>query len=351
MVSKSRHQLLRLGLLLALVPLSASASEVRIYVTDSEGNRIDAIDPGTDRVVQVIGGIAVPHGIGFSKDGREIYVSSESRKVLDIVERTSGRIVVAVRLSGHPNNIAVTTDGKRVLVAIRAGNGALDVVDMVTRRLVKTIPVKGPLHNVYVTPDGKYAVTGSIEDRMLTVIDLTTEQPAWEVRFEAGVRPMAIEANTDGSTRRVFVELSRLHGVAVVDFATHKELARISLPDLPFGSGKDRETDDEPCHGIAVSPDGKSLWINSILDNAVFRYSLPDLQLLGHVPLPVRRKSGQPLSGAVPYWISFSPDSKRVFISNSALDSVSVIDATAMKLAAVVPVGSTPKRSSTLVLQ
>src|SRR5208337_111685 len=184
MVSKSRHQLLRLGLLLALVPLSASASEVRIYVTDSEGNRIDAIDPGTDRVVQVIGGIAVPHGIGFSKDGREIYVSSESRKVLDIVERTSGRIVVAVRLSGHPNNIAVTTDGKRVLVAIRAGNGALDVVDMVTRRLVKTIPVKGPLHNVYVTPDGKYAVTGSIEDRMLTVIDLTTEQPAWEVRFE-----------------------------------------------------------------------------------------------------------------------------------------------------------------------
>jgi YVTN family beta-propeller protein len=77
---------------------------------------------------------------------------------------------------------------------------------------------------------------------------------------------------------------------------------------------------------------------------------LPDLRLLGHVALPVRKKLGQPLSGAMPYWISFTPDSERVFISNSALDSVSVVDATAMKLVAVVPVGSTPKRSSTLVL-
>ena len=350
MGSKTRRQLLRLGLLLALAPLSASASEVRIYVTASDGNRIDVIDPKTDRVVQIIGGIAVPHGIGFSVDGRELYASSESENVLDIVDRASGRVIDSVRLSGQPNNIAVTPDGRRVLVAIRAGNGALDVVDTVMHRLVETIPVKGPLHNVYVTPDGKYAVTGSIEGQMLTVIDLATDQPVWEVPFEAGVRPMAIEANADGSTRRIFVELSKFHGAAIVDFATRKELTRISLPDLPFRSRGDREADDEPCHGIAISPDGKSLWIDSILDNAVFRYSLPDLRLLGHVALPVRKKLGQSLSGAMPYWISFAPDSERVFISNAALDSVSVVDATAMKLVAVVPVGSTPKRSSTLVL-
>jgi YVTN family beta-propeller protein len=350
MGSKPR-QLLRLSLLLALVPFSVLAHEVRIYVTASTGNRVEAIDPETNKVVQVIGGISKPHGIGFSPDGREIYVSSELRNVLDVVDRTSGRIMDTVRLSGRPNNIALTKDGGRVLVAIRAGNGALDVVDTVTRRLVKTIPVEGPLHNVYVTPDGKYAVAGSIEGQMLTVIDLATQQPVWEVGFEGGVRPMAIEANTDGSTRRIFVELSGLHGIAIVDFAARKELARMSLPDLPFRSESDREGEDEPCHGIAIAPDGKNLWIDSILDNAVFRYSLPDLRLLGHVSLPVRQKSGQHLSGAIPYWISFTPDSKRVFISNSELDSVSVIDATAMKLVAVVPVGGTPKRSSTLVLR
>ncbi|MGH6796936.1 MAG: hypothetical protein ACREDI_00940 [Roseiarcus sp.] len=256
-----------------------------------------------------------------------------------------------VALSGRPNNIAVTKDGGRVLVAIRSGKGALDVIDAATRRLVESIPVEGPLHNVYVTPDGKYAVAGSIAGHMVTVFDLATDQSAWGVRFEAGVRPMAMETNPDGSTKRIFVELSGFHGFAIVDFATRKEVERIRLPDLPFGSDSGRRDETTPCHGIAVAPDGKSLWINSIVDNAVFAYSLPDLRLLGHVLLPVREKSGRPPIGARPNWITFTPDSDRLFVSNSALDSVSVIDAAAMKQIAVVPVGSVPKRINTLVLR
>jgi YVTN family beta-propeller protein len=348
MPSKRHGRLLYFGLLLLLAPISSSAGEARIYVTDSGGDRVEAIDPATNKVVQVISGIAVPHGIGFSPDASRIYVSSESKNVLDILDRVSGMIIDEVRLSGHPNNIAVTKDGGRVLVAIREGNGALDVVDTATRSLMKSISVNGPLHNVYVTPDGKYAVTGSIEGRMLTVIDLSTERLAWEIPFEAGVRPMAIEANPDGSARRIFVELSNLHGFAIVDFAARKGVARITLPDLPFESAGHHAGEGEPCHGIAVAPDGRSLWVDSIVDNAVFAYSLPDFRPLGHVSLPVRERSGQPPIGASPYWITFTPDSQRVFISNSALESVSVVDATAMKLVAVVPVGNVPKRSATL---
>ena len=70
----NRRRLLSLGLLLSLAPLSASACEVLIYVTDSGGDRVEAIDPTADKVVQVIGGIALPHGIGFSPDGSQIYI-------------------------------------------------------------------------------------------------------------------------------------------------------------------------------------------------------------------------------------------------------------------------------------
>jgi DNA-binding beta-propeller fold protein YncE len=162
MGGRNRRRLLSLGLLLSLAPLSASAREVWIYVTDSGGDRVEAIDPTADKVVQVIGGIALPHGIGFSPDGSQIYISNESKNVLDIVDRASGQITDEVVLSGRPNNIAVTKDGGRVLVAIRNGKGALDVIDTATRRLIKSILVNAPLHNVYVTPDGKYAVAGSI---------------------------------------------------------------------------------------------------------------------------------------------------------------------------------------------
>ena len=129
MGSKNHRRLLSLGLLLALAPFSASAREVWIYVTDSGGDRVEVIDPTTNKVVQVIGGIAAPHGVGFSPDGSQIYISNKSKNALDIVDRASGQITDEVGLSGRPNNIAVTKDGGRVLVAIRGGKGGLDVID------------------------------------------------------------------------------------------------------------------------------------------------------------------------------------------------------------------------------
>jgi YVTN family beta-propeller protein len=99
-----------------------------------------------------------------------------------------------------------------------------------------------------------------------------------------------------------------------------------------------------------VAPDGKSLWINSTLANAVFEYSLPDLKLIGHANLPEVHPLGRTPSGSVPEWITFTPDSKRVYVSNSGAQSVSVIDAETLKEVAIIPVGEVPKRLNTLTL-
>jgi YVTN family beta-propeller protein len=343
-------RLAALSLLLALAPLQAGAAEVRIFVTNSAGDSVDVIDPATNKIVQVIAGIEVPHGVNFSPDGSRIYVSNEADATLDVVDRRSGGIIAKVPLSGHPNNIAVTKDGGRVLVAINDGAGALDVIDTATLRPAKTIPMKGRLHNVYVTPDGKYAVAGSIPGKFAAIIDLATEQPAWDIAFEAGVRPMAFDTNADGSTRRIFVQLSNLNGFAVVDFAARREVARVRLPDQPTGFGIAEGRAGTPSHGIAVAPNGKTLWVDSVFANAVFAYALPDLTLLGHVPLPELRREGQVPISAGPDWIAITPDSKTIYISDAHLNAVSVIDAAAMQLVALIPVGEVPKRSNTLVL-
>jgi YVTN family beta-propeller protein len=59
---------------------------------------------------------------------------------------------------------------------------------------------------------------------------------------------------------------------------------------------------------------------------------------------------GRAPSGAVPEWITFTPDGKRIYISNSAAESVSVIDTTTLKEVAIIPVGEVPKRMNTLIL-
>jgi len=330
-------------------PDSSLKSVALIYVTNSAGDTVDVIDPKANTVVQVIHGIELPHGITFSPDGALVYVSNESESVLDVVDRKSGEILRAVPLSGRPNNIAITKDGRRVLVGIRTPQGAIDVIDTVSLNRVKSIHVDS-VHNVYVTPDSRYAVSGSLEGKSATVVDLQADQIAWKLNFDRPVRPMAFEANPDGSTRRIFVQLSNFNGFAVVDFAKRSEVARIALPDEPGGFGIAEGRVNTPAHGIGVAPDGKSLWVNSTLANAVFEYSLPDLELVGHTALPLVHPLGGAPTGSVPEWITFTPDSKHVYISNSGGRSVSAVDTKTLKIVAVIPVGEVPKRINTLVV-
>ena len=93
----------------------------------------------------------------------------------------------------------------------------------------------------------------------MSVVDLQAEQPAWELKLDAGIRPMTFEAGPDGSTRRVYAQLSNLNGFAVVDFAARKQVEKIKLPDDPTGYGVQENRLDSPSHGIGVAPDGKTL--------------------------------------------------------------------------------------------
>jgi YVTN family beta-propeller protein len=67
--------------------------------------------------------------------------------------------------------------------------------------------------------------------------------------------------------------------------------------------------------------------------------------------LPVVHSLGRAPTGAVPEWITFMPDSKLVYISDSGARLVSVIDTTTLKEVATIPVGEVPKRMNTLVLR
>jgi len=245
-----------------------------------------------------------------------------------------------IPLSGRPNNIAIGKDGRRVYVAIAVAPGAVDVIDTASLTKAKSIPIRGAVHNTYVTPDGKYAVAGSIQGRTVTFIDTQKEEVSWVHEFDLGVRPMAFSTNADGSTKWVFAQLSNFNGFAVLDFATRKEIHRIQLPDLaprkaPVTVG------GNVSHGIAVTPDARTLIVNSRLNTAVYKYSLPDLKLTGSVVI----------DGIDPNWITLTPDGKRAYIAIAGSNFVSAIDIASMKQVAKIPVGQVPKRNTTAVLE
>jgi YVTN family beta-propeller protein len=313
--------------------------KLRIIQTNSAGDNAHLIDPVTNRVVGEIKDIEANHGAAAAPDGSRIYFSNEALSTLDIVDARTLQVTKRVALSGHPNNISISRDGRRVYVAIVQAPGAVDIIDTVTQARVKSIPTKGGVHNTYVTPDGKYVVAGSIVGKNMTVIDVQTEEPVWSLEFELGVRPMAFEQNADGSTRRIFFQLSDFHGFAALDFQTRKEVTRIKLPPLPPGKVEIHEGGNIS-HGMAVTADNKTLVVTSRQNSALYAYSLPDLKLLGGADV-----------GSAPDWVTLTPDSKTAYVANAGSNSVSVVDLKTMKEVARIPVGQVPKRNTTAMLQ
>ena len=332
---------MRLGIALALVAAaSLSADSVRVLQTNSAGDNIHVIDPATNQVVGTIEDIEVPHGVAIAPDGARIYITNEALRTLDVVDPKTLKVTKRIPLSGRPNNLAVAKDGKSVYVAIVESPGAVDVIDTGSITNVKSIPTKGGIHNVYVTPDGKCAVAGSIPGNTINVIDTATNTVAWDLKMGAGVRPMAFTRNADGSTKEIIVQLSDFHGFAVIDFATHKEVRRVTLPD-PAGQQQETEgIQGSPSHGLAITPDGKMLWATSKWYGYVAAYSLPDFKLLKVVPV-----------GSHPEWLTIPPDGKNLYVAIAGQDAVVVVDNKTLKVVKTIPVGAVPKRNASGMLR
>src|SRR5262252_5693879 len=261
----------KLSLVLALLVASAAvhAATVRIVQTNAAGDSVMLIDPVTNKVVGEIQGIEVNHGAVVAPDGSRFYITNEAESTVDVADAKALKIIKRIPLTNHPNNISVSKDGKRVYAAIVAGAGAVDVIDATTLTRVKSIRTEGGIHNVYVTPDGKFVVAGSIPGKKVFVIDQKTEEIVWSVPTREGVRPMAFDTNPDGSTKRIFVQLSGFNGFTSIDFPTHKLGEEIKLPEVSKEEKVTEGLQGAPAHGLAVTADGKILCVLSKMNSRI----------------------------------------------------------------------------------
>ena len=334
------------GIVLATLALFAAgwapavaANDVYVVQTNAAGDNVHLIDPATNRIVAEITGVEVIHGVAAAPDGSRLYLSNESTHALDIVDTKTLEVRTSIPLSGRPNNVAIHENGERIYVAIRGVGGGVDVIDAVAEEHVSFIRILRGVHNTFMTPDSRYVVAGSIGGSSATVIDTELERPVFAFHFEGGVRPFTFDTNPDGSTKNMYVQISNLHGFAVVDWEKRREVRRIVQPEIPVAERNTYGIQGAPAHGIKITPDGTSLWSTSKINGSVYAYSLPDLELLGGVQV-----------GVVPDWLTFTPDSKHLYVANAHSNTVSVVDVAARKEVEVIRVGQVPKRNITATL-
>jgi YVTN family beta-propeller protein len=337
---------LSLAVLLAAVAMQAAAQNVRIVQTNSRADVVHLIDPATHSIVAEIKGIPVNHGAAAAPDGSRLYISSEAKFTLDVVDTSSLAIVAEIPLAGRPNNVTIGKDGRYVYVGIMQDPGGVDVIDTTTLENVRHIATGARVHNAYVTPEGAHLVLSMFTGpNNLAVYSTATEQlefamyPPRNTDDLEGIRPLAFDTNPDGSTRNMYVQISDLHGFAVVDFATRTQTQVVELPEIPEAERDPGPYTRAPAHGIGVAPDGKTLWVCSRMNGHVYAYSLPDLQLLGGVEV-----------GSHPDWITFTPDSRFAYVANGHSNDVSVVDIAGLREVTRLPVGEAPKRNITAIL-
>jgi YVTN family beta-propeller protein len=335
--------------------LAAQQSKLRVIQTNSAGDNINIIDPVTNKVVGEIKGIEASHGVAAAPDGSRIYISEEAEKTLDVIDGKTLQVTKKIPLSGVPNLIDMTPDGRWIYVAIAQEyddlsafpqikaqpNGGVDVIDTVSLQNVKTIAIRGGVHDLNITPDGKYVIAGTSRGAKppannMDVIDTHTNEIAWRMVMNPAPSPMAISKNPDGSTKWIFAQLGGLNGFQVIDFATQAKINEIKLPEIPVEK-QVRNGPPAPSHGIAITADQKTLLVNSRLNSTLYAYSVPDLKLLGAVPL----------GGKGAGWLTITPDDKTAYVANEHTNNVSVVDIASLKETALIPVGFAPARNVT----
>ncbi len=307
-----------------------------LFVENTNSGDVSIIDNATLRVVGTIPVGLSPDDVIPSPDGSTLYVSRIVRQdngrptgrgevvAIDPATRT---ILWRASFAGAPNHLAVSPDGKQVYVTI-VSTSYVDIIDPARHAVVDSVDVGIGPHDIVVSSDGRRVYVGLIRGNKVTIFDATTHHVIRQIPFDAGVRPIALTQDQ----QRLFVQLSSFHGFAVVDPSSGATIRRVSMPLAP-GRALPDSMPVTADHGLRITADGRYLVANGSMENLVAVYALPDLSLVGTIPV-----------GDDPNWVTFSPDGARVYISNRGSDDVSVIDLATRREIARIKVGRFPER-------
>lgn len=302
-----------------------AVSRMLLYVDNSLGDDITVIDLATFKVTNTIKVGEHPHALCAPTDGRRLFTTIESEKNFKTVDTITGKILDVLAVAGTPNECAATPDGHFVGVPLR-DRDSVDVIDTTLKKVAKTLPVKTP-HNCFNSGNNNDLYVSSMGSNEIDVIDL--KKMEYSARIPTGGIPRPYTVSND--EKMLYTALTNLHGFVIADIPARIVIDRVELPPAPpLDCPLEVNT---PTHGLALTPDGRQLWVTSLADGGVYVYDLAT-------------KKTSPLIhvGKCPNWIAISPDGKYGAVSNSDTNDCSIIDAHTQREVARVKVGKGPKR-------
>jgi len=252
-----------------------SADGKRIFVSGSNSGKIypfdfadgkavpaPAIRPANDAPGAFLAGMAVV-------PGRGIYVCDEAHNAVWALDPTTLKRTASIPVGDHPHSCVLGADGTHLYVS-NWGSRTVSVVDTVTNKHVRDFGVGLRPNDMALAPDGRLFVACSGDNTVHVIQTRTVEKP------QPGASPTRPPAE----------------GV--------REILSTSLyPASPEGSTPD---------GVAVAPDGKTLYVVNADNNDVLVADISDraeTRVEGFIPV-----------GWYPTAVTVSPDGGTLLVAN-----------------------------------
>ena len=366
-----------LGVLLLLVfPAAAQASGVQgppagrevVLVANAEGGTVGVVDartfavlreidvlPDGERaddpdqallrqpVIEAAGGENYAQDLDLSPDGRTLYVSRGHRGDVAAFDLASGELLWKVAIPGfRSDHMTLGDDGSTLWVSALTENVVVRV-DTASRAITGRFGGGQWPHDNHLSPDGARIYNASIgtivapeESRQamppppyqLTIASTADLSILRTLRFDRGIRPIVIAHDE----RRMFAQLSELHGIVEVDLERGEEVGRLELPVDPGVTEEDYDF-EAPHHGLAITPDERTLCAAGRASDYVALVAAETLTLEAIVDVD-----------DAPGWAATGPDGRHCFVPNTRADTLSVISYAERREVARVAMGDGPKQ-------
>lgn len=216
-----------------------SASDIA-YLASQEKGKIYAVDLNSNKVIRVfeLGENSEPHGLRMHPDDSQLFIALIGKKSLVSLNVITGE-VESFPLSGAAIQTAVTADGQYILATVYDSKKVAWVNVQTNEQGYIDLPIdaKGPVQ-IYTTPDSQYAYVADQgyyfeQPTANTVYRINVREKAVDQTINVGSAPHGVVVNKMGT----FVYVTNLlsDDVSVIDTATSKEVARISVGEMPNG--------------------------------------------------------------------------------------------------------------------
>ncbi len=247
-------------------------------------------------------------GVTASPVTNQIYVAARGR--IGAIDMATDKMVWSTRLDGECcERPQITPDGRFVIV----GSDLLDYwykLDAKTGKLIAKIvaPLSRNAHNLNLSADGKLAFM-SPNGKVLSIADVETAKTVKTIEFPDNVRVFVL--NNDSS--RIYANNNNFMGYMVADVATGKIIQTVEVTSVDWRSKWNADVRRHtphtcPSHGVAITPDGKEIWVDDGLFNKIHIFSNTDN--------PKEIDTIDSVAGRGPFWLTFGLDEKYAYASS-----------------------------------